>query len=148
LVRIVSSYWRDSHWWLALLLGPAVWYGLSWFIPLSTDDSFTSLSLWFIVQWLVLYPVLEELVFRAGLQSWCLRKWPLPAWYGLSLANGLTSLVFCLMHGLLRQWETALLVLLPSLVFGYFRDRTAGITASILLHCFYNAGFLYLFVPF
>ena len=37
------------------------------------------------------------------------------------------------------------LVFLPSLVFGFFKDRTGRLTAPILLHSFYNAGFLLLF---
>jgi len=36
-------------------------------------------------------------------------------------------------------------VFFPSLVFGYFKDRTGRLTAPILLHIFYNAGFLWLF---
>jgi membrane protease YdiL (CAAX protease family) len=34
---------------------------------------------------------------------------------------------------------------LPSRVFGFFRDRTGRLVAPIVLHIFYNAGFLLLF---
>ncbi len=38
-------------------------------------------------------------------------------------------------------------MILPSLVFGYFKDKYHSLTAPILLHVFYNAGFFWLFAP-
>ena len=36
-------------------------------------------------------------------------------------------------------------VIVPSLIFGYFRDRHGNIHAAVVLHVFYNAGYLWLF---
>jgi membrane protease YdiL (CAAX protease family) len=36
-------------------------------------------------------------------------------------------------------------VFLPSLIFGYFRDRYDQLHASIVLHVFYNAGYIWIF---
>lgn len=95
---------------------------------------------------ILVYPVVEEIVFRGALQGWLLtrvhqRLGP------ISAANGLTSIVFTVLHGL--RWLTgwSLLVILPSLVFGYFRERSGGLAAPILLHAFYNAGFYLIISP-
>ena len=36
-------------------------------------------------------------------------------------------------------------VFVPSLIFGYFRDRYRNIVPAVLLHVFYNTGFVLLF---
>ncbi len=94
----------------------------------------------------LVYPVLEEIVFRGGLQPW-LRRHPRAAanWHGVSVANIATSVVFAATH-LLRHppgWATAMF--LPSLVFGYFRDRHDSLKGPIALHVFYNMGYFWLF---
>jgi membrane protease YdiL (CAAX protease family) len=94
----------------------------------------------------LIYPVLEETVFRGGLQSALLTRSVFRTRAGpVSLANVLTSIVFAAAH-LFRQpplW--AALVLLPSLVFGWSRERYNSIVPSTLLHMIYNAGFVWLF---
>ena len=64
----------------------------------------------------------------------------------LSGPNLLTSVAFTGLHILLRPGWFTLGVVVPSLVFGYFRDRYEGIVPAILLHIFYNAGFFLLFM--
>jgi len=54
---------------------------------------------------------------------------------GITLANILTSILFSLAHLLTHPVGMAALVLLPSLAFGYFRNRYNGwLLPSILLH--------------
>ena len=65
--------------------------------------------------------------------------------YGFSLANLVTSVFFAAMH-LFNQpplWAASIFV--PSLIFGWMRDRYLTIHASTLLHMSYNAGFIVLF---
>lgn len=101
-----------------------------------------------ILFWSVLvYPVLEEMVFRGGLQTFLYSRSTLSRErLGISLANLITSFVFAAMHLLSQSPAWAALVFLPSLIFGAARDRFQGVSASILLHMFYNAGFIALFV--
>jgi membrane protease YdiL (CAAX protease family) len=94
----------------------------------------------------VLYPVLEELAFRGWLQGWL---WQYA--YGrrqvgpVSLANLTTSTLFAGFHLLHQPPVWALAVMPPSLVFGFFRDRYQRLMPSIILHIFYNSGFIWLF---
>ncbi len=144
-----SSLSRLSHdrlWWLALAAGPAFWLFLA-----SSGTAIGELR-WPLVQPLsylrlaVVIPVLEELVFRGALQGWLLQQaWGVRQRVGLSNANLVTSLVFTAAHIVSHPPLWALSVLLPSLVFGYFRERHAGLLAPILLHASYNAGYFWLF---
>jgi hypothetical protein len=54
--------------------------------------------------------------------------------------------VFVAAHFFWQVPYIAVSVFVPSLIFGYFRDRYHGIVPSILLHVFYNAGFFWLFM--
>lgn len=95
--------------------------------------------------WLVLVtPLLEELAFRGVLQSELQRRlsWAIGR---ISLANVLTSAVFVLAHWLQNPGPLALAVVVPSLVFGYFRDRFHTVKPSILLHVVYNAAYFAVF---
>ena len=136
---------QDPLFLLALLAGPAAWFVLylvlqpepQWDWPLAAPLAFLMPAL--------VYPVLEEIVFR-GLVQELVHEYLSPRSYGpLSVANLLTSLLFTGMHFIYHAPLWAALVLLPSLVFGFFKDRTGRLIAPIVLHCFYNAGFLLIF---
>ena len=93
------------------------------------------------------YPVLEEIIFRGLVQDLAhrhLRAW---RWGPISHANLYTSLLFTALHFIHQPPLWAAAVIFPSLVFGYFKDKYHGLTAPILLHVFYNAGFFWLFAP-
>ena len=94
---------------------------------------------------MLVYPVLEEIVFRGLIQEF-VHDYLSKARLGpLSHANLLTSVLFTGMHFVNHSPLWAALVFFPSLVFGFFKDRTQGLMAPIILHVFYNAGFLWLF---
>lgn len=95
---------------------------------------------------ILVYPVVEEWLFRGELQPWITRKlgWAVGP---LSAANLVTSALFTALHLLFHPPVWALAVFLPSLVFGYFRDATGGLAAPMLLHGFYNACFFVLLLP-
>jgi len=148
-LRAPPTLWRDLQWGVALLAGPMVWlllYGvdqpniqLDW--PVSRP--------WMFMMLIAVYPVLEEVVFRGLIQGWLLGKTSnAPLCSSISQANMLTSIAFSLLHLFAHAPLMAALVLLPSLVFGYFRDRYHGwLVPSIVLHCFYNAGYFLLYKP-
>lgn len=92
---------------------------------------------------MLVYPPLEEIIFRGGLQPALLSVSRLSrARFGITYANVVTSAVFAAVHLVTLPPLWALLVFVPSLVFGAARDRYDGIAASIVLHMFYNAGFV------
>lgn len=146
----------------AFLAAPLVWAVLYWVLKLpggtllqaSTNRNLmavvTAGSLWLVLLKAVLvYPVLEEIVFRGALQGWLLERPVLNKFKGLiSLPNILTSVAFTGLHFINQPPLWAALVFIPSLVFGWSRENSGGLTLPILLHIWYNAGFYFLFVGF
>ena len=130
---------------LALLAAPVVWLVLffilrpvtDWDWPLDHPGRFL---------WPVLFfPVVEEIIFRGLLQE-LVRDYLTAARLGpLSIANIVTSLVFAGLHFIYQPPLWAALVFIPSLVFGHFKDRSGRLTGPIILHIFYNCGFLWVF---
>ena len=135
----------DRPFWLALVAGPAFWVALglamqphflpAW--PLARPMDFVSVSL--------LYPVVEEIVFRGLLQGWLAERLRCRAWRGLSAANIATSVSFTALHFFYHPPLYAASVFIPSLIFGYFRERHDDLTAPIALHVWYNAGYFWIF---
>ena len=120
--------------WLWLYLATQPELNLAW--PFAAPLTFMLLAL--------LYPLLEEIVFRGMLQVWLLAYLPYSR-HGISLANLVTSLVFTGLHFLQHPPLWALGVFVPSVLFGFFRDRYNSVIPAILLHCFYNSGYFWLF---
>ena len=119
--------------WLALTGHPPDW---DW--PLREPARFAAL--------VFLYPVAEEMVFRGALQGWLLgRPVGQRRLAGITGANWLTSLVFTGLHFFEHPPLAAASVMVPSLVFGHFRDRHASLASPIMLHVFYNGGYFWLF---
>lgn len=143
---VATPFYQAGWFWLALLLGPAVSYLLSRYLGGETlaEMVWEQWRLWL---WLIcLYPVIEEWVFRGLLQAWLWRRdWGQRAVWGFSLANGATSLCFVLAHLLTQPPQWAVLVIFPSLIFGWFRDRYGSVTPAILLHSFYNLCYFTVF---
>jgi membrane protease YdiL (CAAX protease family) len=98
---------------------------------------FFSLVLW--------RPVLEELLFRGFLQGLLSgQSWGQKALRGVTVANGITTLLFMLGHLWGHTLPWAIAVVVPSLIFGYFRDRFGSVYPAIVLHSFYNTGYFLL----
>ena len=128
-----------------MLAGPAAWLFLYLLLqPEPQWDWPLAAPLQYLLP-VVLYPVLEEIVFRGLVQELVQEYISARSFGPLSVANLLTSLLFTGMHFFYHAPLWAALVFLPSLVFGFFKDRTGRLPAPILLHGFYNAGFLLLF---
>ncbi|MEX5216143.1 MAG: JDVT-CTERM system glutamic-type intramembrane protease [Nitrospiraceae bacterium] len=88
-------------------------------------------------------PVLEELFFRGVLQGLLLEATGGCLFYGsLTVANVATSLVFASAHLPAHQllWVAGIGVV--SLVLGYLRERLGSLYPSVLLHSYYNGGYL------
>jgi membrane protease YdiL (CAAX protease family) len=84
---------------------------------------------------LLLAPVLEEWVVRAGLQEWLIRR-RLP--HGGALPVALSAIAFALLH-LGSGMHAVLLVLAPGVAMGVLYQRTRDWRLCALLHCGMNA---------
>lgn len=141
-------FWRDQAFGLAFLAGPICWAVLYFVLP-SGPLNHQMLAVLTLV---LLMPVLEELVFRGGLQSFLLTKAAFQKQFAMgllakvSLANVCCSVVFALFHLLNQPPLWAALVFLPSLVFGWALEKFNSVVPCVVLHCWYNAGFVLLFV--
>ncbi|HHO67761.1 MAG TPA: JDVT-CTERM system CAAX-type protease [Gammaproteobacteria bacterium] len=140
-----ANWWKDWRFGVAMLAACLYWAVLllvegrqpDWAWPLRAPRVALYAAL--------LYPVAEELVFRGLLQELAarhLRAWRLGP---LTHANVYTSLLFTGLHFINHPPLWAAAVFVPSLIFGYFRDRTGGVGAPIVLHVWYNTGYFWLF---
>lgn len=90
-------------------------------------------SAWDCLRLLLLSPLLEELVVRAGLQEWLMRQRPGSAWPVLASAGA-----FSLLH-IGGGWHVALAVLGPGLVLAMLYARTRSWRWCALAHSGMNA---------
>jgi len=135
---------RDPCLWLAFAAGPAVWAALAVFFTSAGNPEWLAAHPGTFLLLAGVYPVLEEFVFRGGIQPAIGAR--LSGGLGpLSWANALTSIMFCALHLIYHPPVWAAAVFAPSLVFGYFRERHGGLASPIALHVFYNAGYFALF---
>lgn len=82
-------------------------------------------------------PVVEEVIFRLGLQQELLTRLK-----SAPMANAATALVFALAHGLSQGTEQSLLTLLPALALGSVFQRSRRVAPCIALHAAFNAIWL------
>lgn len=138
--------WADPQFWLAVIAAPLLWLiGYFWLQP-ATDWSWPLQHPRDLLYLALLYPVAEELLFRGLLQGALRRRASFRTKHaGVSRANLLVSLIFTALHFITHPPLAAVAVLVPSLVFGYFRDRHAALQAPIVLHVFYNLGYFWIF---
>jgi len=139
------NFWQDSLFYAALGGALLVWLCMYLLFEPDPDPGWPLREPMRFLYPALLYPVVEELLFRGLLQDLAhrhLTPWRLGP---LSHANILVSLVFTGLHFIHHPPAWAASVLIPSLIFGFFRDRTGRLTAPILLHVFYNSGYIWVF---
>ncbi len=85
------------------------------------------------------YPIVEELAFRGTIQELLSKQFDFTSnFFIFSTANVLTSILFVGMHLFHHSLIWALLTFIPSLIFGYFKEKFDHVIPSIGLHIFYN----------
>lgn len=138
-----SGWWHwlhDSHFLIAVLAAVPVWVVLG---LVAGDRMRPSSTLTALISFLVVQPIIEELMFRGVLQGhllgrgWTRRIGP------VSSANLAVTTAFAALHLLAQPPAWAIAVAVPSLVFGHLRERFASVLPSIALHAIYNAGFAF-----
>lgn len=132
------NFLADKQFWAAILVALIVWtlgyfFAGNWLVKQSLNPFY----------FILLYPIVEELVFRGLMQDYLHGKFS-GTIIKLSLANIFTSILFVAIHLFYHLIFWAVLVFIPSLIFGYFKDRTGNILSAILLHIFYNLGYFLL----
>lgn len=137
---------QDRQLGAAFGIAPFFWLLLLWFgVPVSDPLWPLAQPVRFLMPALI-YPVLEEMTFRGLLQPMLFqRPWGSVCHWGLSTANLACTVLFATSHLVWHSGLQALGVVIPSLIFGYFRDRYGRISPSVALHVFYNSGFVWLF---
>jgi uncharacterized protein len=138
----LTAWPPDAHLALAIALALPVWVTLGLLVGgrMHVPSGWTAWASFVLVQ-----PLLEELVFRGILQGHALR---LTARQGVArrlgpvtLANVLVSVGFVALHLRAQPLAWALAVLVPSLVLGHLRERMGSVWPAVLVHAVYNAGF-------
>ena len=91
---------------------------------------------------LLLAPVAEEVIFRAGLQETLLRHLGRRHAAGARVANVVTSLAFAAAHLPLRPGAMSALTVLPALLIGWVYQRQRRLLPCVALHSVFNAIWL------
>lgn len=105
-----------------------------------SSDAYDWLKL---LTFVILIPIIEEVLFRGFLQVWLLNKrWFQARSAGVSRANWSTSLAFAVAHLWQHAWQLFPGYFVVSLLLGHFRERYRGILVPVLLHAYYNLGWL------
>jgi membrane protease YdiL (CAAX protease family) len=133
-----TSSFRDHHLQLAVAAALPVWIALGLGVagPLYLPHGPAA---W--LAFVLIMPLLEELVFRGMVQSQLLQVLPGARVAGLSAANLLTTLAFAATHLLAQPSVWALGVAVPSLVLGHLRERFGSLWPPVIVHVIYNTGF-------
>ena len=145
MTRLQTRFWRDPLFYTALAAALFYWLALYLLLQPPLELGWPLREPWRFLYPALFYPVVEELIFRGLIQDMAhrhLKPWRLGP---LTHANILTSLLFTALHFINHPPLWAAAVLIPSLLFGFFKDRTGGLAAPILLHVFYNSGYFWLF---
>jgi membrane protease YdiL (CAAX protease family) len=145
MTRLQPRFWRDPLFYTAVAAALLYWLALYLLLQPPLELGWPLREPWRFLYPALFYPVVEELIFRGLIQDMAhrhLKPWRLGP---LTHANILTSLLFTALHFINHPPLWAAAVLIPSLLFGFFKDRTGALTAPILLHVFYNSGYFWLF---
>jgi len=111
--------------------------GILWFVFRLQHGSILVPGIPEIFTYVVFAPVAEELFFRGVLQD-AFRLRFAKEFFGISVANLCTALMFVAVHIPFWGVSHALLVFFPSLAFGFIYDKTGKMTYAIFLHALYN----------
>lgn len=145
---VLQKLVKDPLFWSVHLLAILFWltlYLIDSTYQLHLPDNLAKWGLFLEIA--LLYPVLEEVVFRGLIQGhlWQTR-FGRTLFAGISLPNLITSLIFTSLHFIYQPPLWAAAVIIPSLTFGFFRDRYQHLMPAIWLHIFFNCGHFLLYV--
>jgi len=132
------KYFADRFFYFAIAAALPALLAVTWVVPNWHQHIVINTALLF--SFIIWQPIIEEMLFRGIIQGQLIKNnWAKLNYYGFSLANVITSLLFMSMHFINHSAFWAVSVILPSLVFGYFRDKYSQIYPALILHSSYNA---------
>jgi len=115
-VANVKPFLQDKLFWVCVVAAPIVWLVL-WGVlglPLTLTYAKPLIGLGLSI---LVYPILEEIVFRGALQGWLLEFKALTRRFAcLTSANWITSLVFTGLHFINQSPAWAATVIVPSFI--------------------------------
>jgi membrane protease YdiL (CAAX protease family) len=133
-----SPCYRDTHFLAAIITGVVVLWFIHDHVPVLTSG--LTLQWPLLISILLWQPFVEEVLFRGVIQGQLSRyKWAQSLIFKLTVANIVASILFVAMHIIGNPVLWSLAIFIPSLLFGYFRDRYHSVYPSMLLHSAYNA---------
>ena len=134
-------YRSDARFYIALLLGCLIAAsGGAFYAQNKTLPPFSTQVL---INLILLYPCIEEILFRGFLHDAIQRLCGSHLRYAnISLNNLLVSLLFCLAHSSVWTWPWLGLLLFPSLIFGWAKERYNTLPPCIMLHGAYNSAWV------
>lgn len=140
-VRRCGAFHRDRLFLVAAASGGGFWVMTWWMVPVQPMQ-WWQIGSWTFLSLAVVQPWLEEAVFRGLLQG-RLSQWQRMRmhWRGFTAANGVTALLFAAGHLVNHPAFWAVGVVIPALIFGFFRDRYGSILPGTALHMLYNGGY-------
>ncbi len=132
------QFYRDIRFTVAILAGIVILFLIHQWLPVFSSTPALHLKL--LISVLIWQPLIEELLFRGIIQGQLSRQgWGQYALFNITTANVVTSVLFVALHMFNNSPVWSLTILIPSLVYGYFRDRFNSVYPSMLLHSSYNA---------
>jgi membrane protease YdiL (CAAX protease family) len=142
----LSSCRLENALWAALLAAP-IFCGITIFLlGLPIGSFFQTASLLSLMLLIIVYPIIEELVFRGFIQSSIVHLLKRRiSFIGISLQNIITSFLFVSMHLFTHSIFWSCAVFIPSLIFGAFKDKYHSTKPSIALHIWYNFNYFLTF---
>ena len=139
------TFARDRQFWWAIAVAPVALVLMDWLLPAWREGiQISTPRVLAMVSMVLFQPLVEEVFFRGVIQGQLERVARTRRRFaGLSAANYLTTLLFSLAHLIHHPPLWAAAVVVPSLIFGHFRDRHRQVYPAFLLHAFYNACYLW-----
>lgn len=137
-VRRSEKIYSDKLFLLAVLMGAVVLTLVHPQMPLfSTSIKLNWVFLFSLIIW---QPFIEELLFRGVIQGQLSKyRWGKRAVFHITAANFLTSAAFIVVHLVNSALLWSFAIFIPSLIYGYFRDRFSSVYPSMILHGIYNS---------
>ena len=143
----MDQLWRDRIFWAAIAAAVIFWVVLYGFGRPNVNVAWPLTHPWLFLIPAIISPILEEVVFRGLIQENLAKRVSAPIPGPITAANLVTSVLFSVTHLLYHPplWSAAAFI--PSLLFGYFKDKYQSLGPPVLLHAYYNSGYYWRFEP-